>query len=118
MSTTIQRTDWALELFTGLVTTWTPPALREYLAQDDERVRSAIRAIAPETDEARHTGWAVYQRTPDLTYDRERPSGLIYTQIGVIFERLEQAQNVLESCRRKRDGDFVICELKRVTDAR
>ena len=60
--TTMQRTQWALDLFRSFIESWAPPAMHEHLIDDDnnsgERVRSAIRAIAPETDEARLVGWS------------------------------------------------------------
>ncbi len=105
-----QRTQWAIDIFNGFVQSWVPPAVSRGLwtkrnpVNDDERVRTAIRDIAPIPDADAHIGYAVYKQDPDLTYNRDRPSGFIYTQVNVLISQSKKYP----------DNHYVICEIRRV----
>jgi hypothetical protein len=73
------------------------------------------RAIAPKDDGKAHVGWAVFKWEHDRDYDRERPSGRVYAQVGAVFETMTQVGNVLTSCQ-KRDpkGHYLICEIREI----
>ena len=125
MSDQAQRTEWALELFRGFVKAWTPPSVLNMIMDErgvegwidsrpGEQVIAAIRAIAPEPDDSRRVGYAVFRKDFDTEYQRERPSGFIYTIVGDVFENLAQAQNVLEYCKTEREGEHVICEIQQI----
>jgi hypothetical protein len=102
----------AIHEFHDFARNWIPTALREGVWDERDnpvtRMVRAIKAIAPPQNPP--VGYAVFSRV----YDPEFKAGFEYVRVTLIFERLEQAQNVLES-RMKRAGpgdDFVICELR------
>lgn len=119
MSDQQQRTQWALDLFQNFIRSWVAPAMQGHLMDNDdnggEKIRRAIKAIAPKDDGKAHVGWAVFKRERDTDYDRERPSGWVHTQVGGLFETMTQVGNVLES-RRKKDpkGHYLICEIREI----
>jgi hypothetical protein len=115
MSDQKQRTQWALEQFAGFVRAWTPTGALPQVLQARIPVENAIRAIAPQADDTRRVGWAVFKREHDTEYDRERPSGWVHTMISAVFENPVQADNACRS-RRKRypDQTFVICEIQEI----
>lgn len=117
------RTAWALSVFDGFLHAWTPTAMHQRLTDDDSdgaRVRAAIQAIAPRDVEDRRLGWAVFSKTPDTDYDRERPSGFVYHLVSAVFENEAQAHNALEYWRDRTASDaapdFVICEITQASE--
>jgi hypothetical protein len=102
MSDQKQRTQWALEQFAGFVRAWTPTGALPQVLQARIPVENAIRAIAPQADDTRRVGWAVFKREH-------------HTMISAVFENPVQADNACRS-RRKRypDQTFVICEIQEI----
>jgi hypothetical protein len=127
MSDQQQRTQWALDLFHSFVKSWTPPAIQATLLTPSGAARQvidAIRAIAPQADDTRRVGWAVFARRHDTEYSRERPSGWVHTMVSAVFEEPAQATNALAYIV-KRDAEnvakggergvhFVICEIQEI----
>lgn len=91
---------------------WVGPAAQRYVFASGnthaDRVREAIKAAA-QTDDSRRIGWGVFRKALDTTYDRDRPSGFVYTLVSAVFEFVPT--NALEYCRQKKDGEFIICEI-------
>ena len=104
--------EHALRAFDEFVGAWVGPAAQRYVFvsgdTNADRVRQAIQAAA-QTDDSRRIGWGVFQRALDTTYDRDRPSGFVYTLVSAVFEFVPT--NVLEYCQQKKDGEFIICEI-------
>jgi hypothetical protein len=115
MSDQQQRTQWALDLFQGFCSTWSPPGARIASHEARRQVEDAIRAIAPKDDGTATVGWAVFKRENDRDYDRERPSGWVHTQVGAVFETMTQVANVRDSCAKKDPtGHYLICEIREI----
>lgn len=116
-----QRTQWALDLFREFIRNWAPMAMQSILTDDrdgsdnpGQKVRRAIRNIAPQADDTRRVGWAVFKREHDREYSRERPSGWVHTMVSAVFEEPAQATNALAFLKSKSTDHFVICEIQEI----
>lgn len=71
----------------------------------------AIQAIAAGENRPPPCGYVVCRRDTVERTDRDHRNGFIYSPLSAIFERLDQAQNVMEGCG-KREGHYVIFEIQ------
>lgn len=115
MSTMTNATDLAIRTFNEFVGAWIGPAAQRYLFDPRERatgrVTDAIQAIAAGENRPPPCGYVVCRRDTVERTDRDHRNGFIYSPLSAIFERLDQAQNVMEGCG-KREGHYVICEIQ------
>lgn len=111
-----KATERALHEFDEFCNAWLGPAALHQIravAYADESVRNAVAAIAVAA-RREPVGYMVCQTELVTKADPDHRKGIIYTAVGNIFERADQGRNVLDYCRERKAGEFVICELEQI----
>lgn len=105
---TVSPVERAVRQFEQFVRDWTPPAVREMDSFDKSVgfVRGAIRRIAPAAEVRQIVGYAVFKMELDAKYN------LVPVCVSPVFEKVNQVENSVKGFRERKEGWFVVCEVR------
>lgn len=102
-------TERAVRQFERFVREWTAPAISGHLFEHAvDGMRRAIRSIAPVAEVRQVIGHAVFKLELDDRYD------LAHVCVSPVFGALKQAENSCKGFNERKDGHFVICEVRQL----